>query len=135
MVALRGVALSGVAVSGESFADKVLMECGMRNRRSAGGDLGDFVLQGERGGSETDGDFKDGTEENAGLVALDGWEIGDGPPLSNVNFGKFPPAVTGLLKTGVRALRKSVYADGVGIELSLLSSRLISLGLRALGSS
>ena len=52
-----------------------------------------------------------------------------------MNFGKFPPAVTGLLKTGVRALRKSVYADGVGIELSLLGSRLISPALRTLGSS
>ena len=60
------------------------------------------------------------------------------PPLSNLNFGKLPPALTGLLKTGVRALRNSVYAEGVGIEeaeLSLLSSRLISSALRTPGSS
>lgn len=41
------------------------------------------------------------------------------------NFGKVTPALTGLVKTGVRAFRNSVYASGGVIGVELLSSRLI----------
>ena len=71
-VALRGVALSGVAVRGESLIDTVLIDWGMRSRRSAGGDLGDLTLQGERGGMEIAGDFNDCAAETTGLVAVEG---------------------------------------------------------------
>jgi hypothetical protein len=59
----------------------------MRSRRSACGDFGDLTLRGEIGGSEIAGDFKDAHEEKAGLVAVDGCDVGEGPSLSNVNFG------------------------------------------------
>lgn len=123
---------------GESFIGNILSDCGIRSGLRAGGDLSGFTSRGDGGGRETDGDFKGGVEEKAGLVAVEGWEIGDGPLLSNENFGKDPAEPFGLSKTGVRALKNSVYASGVGMEpslpLLLLSSRLISM-LRALGSS
>ena len=108
LVALSGVAVNGVAVRGESFADKVFSECGIRNRRRAGGDLGDLELEGDRGGRDTAGDFNDGPEEKAGLVAEVGCDVGQGPPFSNVNLGMLPPKPTGLLNTGVSAFKKSV---------------------------
>ena len=83
-------------------------------------------LRGDGDGRDTDGDLSDGAKEKAGLVAEDGCEVGEG---SNVNFGKLPPALTGLAKTGVRAFKNSVYADGVGMELSPSSSCLIGRGL------
>lgn len=136
--ALRGVALIGVAVPGKSLVESVLRDWGIRSLLNAGGDLedltsfgsGDLILQGDGGGSDTVGDFRDGAEEKAGLVAVDGCEVGDG---SNVNFGKLPPALTGLVNTGVRAFKNSVYADGVGMGLSPLSSCLITRGLNGFG--
>lgn len=68
-----------------------------------------------------------------GLVAVDGCEIGDGSRFSIENFEK-PPALTGLVKTGVRALRKSVYASGGVIGVALPSSRLMSSTVRVLES-
>lgn len=59
----------------------------MRSRRSACGDLGDLTLQGEMGGREIAGDLSDAPEEKAGLVAVDGCDVGDAPSFSNVNFG------------------------------------------------
>jgi hypothetical protein len=44
-------------------------------------------LQGEIGGREIAGDFSDAPEEKAGLVAVDGCDVGEGPSFSNVNFG------------------------------------------------
>lgn len=71
-VALYGVALYGLAVRGESFMVNILSDCGIRSRRKADGDMGDLTLQGDIGGRETDGDLRDGAEEKAGLVAVDG---------------------------------------------------------------
>jgi hypothetical protein len=71
-IAENGFALNGVVVRGESLIESVLSDCGIRNRRRAGGFFGDFTLHGEGGGSETDGDFKDGADGNAGLVAVEG---------------------------------------------------------------
>lgn len=42
------------------------------------------------------------------LLALEGTDIGDGRRFSNLNFGNSAPALVGLVKTGVRALRNSV---------------------------
>jgi hypothetical protein len=77
------------------------------------------------------GDFNEFSEENAGLIAEDGCEIGDGWVFSIENFGN-PPALTGLVNTGVRALRNSVYDSGGVIGVALPSSRLISLTVRVL---
>lgn len=71
---------------GESFRE-VLIACGIRRRRRACGDFGDRTLHGEIGGSEIAGDLSDAPEEKAGLVAVDGCDVGEGPSLSNVNFG------------------------------------------------
>lgn len=123
-------------VRGESFEENGLSDWGMRSLRSAGGALCDFRAQGEGGGREMAGVAGDLTEvraESAGLVAVDGCEIGEGSLFSIENFGK-PPALTGLVKTGVRALRKSVYASGGVIGVALPSSRLMSSTLRALES-
>lgn len=108
----------------------------MRSRRSAGGALADFTVQGEGGGREmagVAGDLTETPEESAGLVAVDGCEIGDGSLFSIEKFGK-PPALTGLVKTGVKALRKSVYASGGVIGVALPSSRLMSSTVRVLES-
>lgn len=107
----------------------------MRSRRSAGGALADFTVQGEGGGREmagVAGDLTETPEDSAGLVAVDGCEIGDGSLFSTENFGK-PPALTGV-KTGVKALRKSVYASGGVIGVALPSSRLMSSTVRVLES-
>jgi len=113
-----------------------LSDWGMRSRRSAGGALADFTLQGDGGGREiagVSGDFNEFPKENVGLVAVDGREIGDGSLLPPENFGK-PPALVGLVKTGVRALRNSVYASGGVIGVALPSSRLISSTVRVFDS-
>lgn len=123
-----------MAVRGESF-EKDLSDWGMRSRRSAGGALADFTVQGEGGGRVTDGVTGDLSEtpESAGLVAVDGCEIGDGSLFSVENFGK-PPALTGVVNTGVKALRKSVYANGGVIGVALPSSRLMLSTVRVLES-
>lgn len=125
-----------MAVRGESFEENVLSDWGIRSRRSAGGALADFTVQGEDGGRDmagVAGDFTEIRAESAGLVAVDGCEIGDGSLFSIENFEK-PPALTGLVKTGVRALRKSVYASGGVIGVALPSSRLMSSSVRVLQS-
>lgn len=125
-----------MAVRGESLEEKDLSDWGMRSRRSAGGALADFTVQGEGGGRDMAGvvgDLTETPEESAGLVAVDGCEIGDGSLFSIGNFGK-PPALIGLVKTGVKALRKSVYASGGVIGVALPSSRLMSSTVRVLES-
>lgn len=70
-----------MAVRGESFEENGLSDWGMRSRRSAGGALADFTVQGDGGGREmagVSGDLAETSEESAGLVAVDGCEIGDG---------------------------------------------------------
>lgn len=108
----------------------------MRSRRSAGGALEDFTVRGDGGGREiagVAGDLREFSEEDVGLGAVDGCEVGDGLLFSVGNFGN-PPALTGLVKTGVRALRKSVYASGGVIGVALPSSRLMPSTVRVLVS-
>jgi hypothetical protein len=125
-----------VAVRGESLDENGFSDWGILSRLNAGGALGDFKVHGEGGGRDiagVAGDSSDFPTESAGLVVVDGRELGDRSLFSTKIFGK-PPALTGLVNTGVRALRKSVYASGGVIGVALPSSRLMSLTVRVLES-
>ena len=76
------------------------------------------------------------------LVALDGTEMGDGRRFSKLNRRNSALALTGVSKTGVRALRNSTY-DGGGVNDDVLlpsllrSSRLlmgVDVAVRGLSS-
>lgn len=103
------------ALPGESVTGEYMHVCGIRRRRRVVGSLADCGLRaGEGGGSvalATLGLSRAGRlsrVEKTVLVALDGTDIGEGRRFSNLNFGNSAPALTGLVKTGVRAFRNSV---------------------------
>jgi hypothetical protein len=94
-------------------------------------------VHGDGGGRETAGvagDFNDFPKENAGLVAVDGWEIGEGSFFSSEVFEK-PLVPSGVQRSGIRLLRNSVYASGGVIGVAHPSSRLTSLTVRVFGSA
>lgn len=72
------------------------------------------------GGSDAVADFNPSWNLNVPLTALAGCDDGRSSDLSNETFEKLTPALTGLVNTGVSALRKSVYAAGgvMGVETS-----------------
>lgn len=114
-----------VALLGESVTGEYASDCGIRRRRRAPGDFAECgAANGEGGGREAEADFIASPLEKEPLVAGDGCVV-DCSDFSMGNFGKVTPALTGLVKTGVRAFRNSVYASGGVIGVELLSSRLI----------
>jgi hypothetical protein len=62
---------------------------------------------------------------NEELVALEGCEVDDVADLSGANFEKLTDGLSGLVNTGVRAFRNSVYASGGVIGVELISSPLM----------
>lgn len=89
--------------------------CGIRRRRRVVGSLAECGLGAGEGGGRValatlglSWTERLSREENTVLVALEGTDIGDGRRFSNLNFGNSTPALTGVVKTGVRALRNSV---------------------------
>lgn len=99
-----------LALCGESVAGENTNEVGIRRRFNGAGSLADCgALAGDGGGREIEVVLE--VVSRVGkwtLVALVGTECDAGLSLSNGYFGKLTPALTGLEKMGVRALRKSV---------------------------
>lgn len=129
VVALRG---ESVTVEGEKRRD-----CGIRRRRRLRTSLGLVMpapaLVGVGGGRDAaENDLSDSLAEKEPLIALAGWDVGEmagrsrslslSLSLSRGNLGKLMLALTGLLNTGVRALRNSVYAAGGVIGVGMSSS-------------
>jgi hypothetical protein len=65
-------------------------------------------VKGVGGGSEAVADRTGSLKTKEPLTALLGCEVGEWAGLSKGNFGKLTPALAGLEKTGVNALRNSV---------------------------
>lgn len=112
------------ALFGDSVTGEYASDCGIRRRRRAPGDLAECGgANGEGGGSAAEADFMASPLGNDPLVAVDGCVADESSAFSMGNFGKVTPALTGLVKTGVRAFKNSVYASGGVIGVELPSSR------------
>lgn len=115
-----------VALRGDSAAGE---NCGMCKRRRPRAVFPvravPTALLGVGGGREVAGaDLPGSLNANEPASALAGWDVGPGElaGLSSGKLGKLMLALTGLLNTGVRALRNSVYAVGgvIGVDMSSL---------------
>lgn len=115
-----------VALRGDSAAGE---NCGMCKRRRLRAFFAvrtvPTALVGVGGGREVAGaDLPGSLNVNEPVSALAGWDVGPGDlaGLSRGKLGKLILALTGLLNTGVRALRNSVYAVGgvIGVDMSSL---------------
>lgn len=83
----------------------------MRRRRKVVGSVADCGLAleaGEGAGMAALAVFGPSRTDTGVLVALEGTDIGEGRRFSILNFVNSAPALTGLVKTGVRALRNCV---------------------------
>lgn len=105
------------ALPGESVKGEYMPVRGIRRRRNVVGSLADCgpgLGAGEGGGRVALATLglsraeRLSRVEKTVLVALDGTDMGEGRRFSNLNLGNSTLALTGLVKTGVRAFRNSV---------------------------